>query len=356
MEKTFKIKNNDLLYNLTISSDINSIKFVLNPESSNNNTSYEAIYTLEEFKEKNKIFLSFESIDAIRNSLEQIFQNDKYTIKEKDKNMKITLQASLFEDSVDIDLILYNKDLLPNKIKKKENEEKINNQVQYFNSEKGILDDNNQSMANDSMSQLKNEINLLKQENKKLTASNQKLFKLYNEFNQKIGHSPQILKFKFRPGDNYLVSDNGLVALKCDGGYNWNCYIIGDTKIPQNSISKWKIQLKNFKINQNVWNILIGIGPENNNKEDNFYKNCWSFACGNSKLNIKNLLGKKYMRKEKKIKKGDVIEVIVDRYLGYLSFGINGVNYGIACQIPMEGDLYPVIAIHDIDQIIEIIY
>ena len=356
MEKTIKLKNNELLYNLTISSDTNSIKFVLNPESSNNNTSYESIYTLEDLQEKNKIFLSFESIDSIRNSIEKIFQNDKYTIKEKDKNMKITLQGSLFEDSVDIDLILYNKDLLPNKIKKKEHGENLNNQNQYFKSEKEILDNNNISNANDSMSQLKNEINLLKQENKKLTVSNQKLFKKYNEYNQKIGISPQILKFKFRPGDNYLVSDNGLVALKCDGGYKWNCYIIGDTKIPLNSISKWKIQLKNFKINQNVWNILVGIGPENNNKEENFYKSCWSLSCGNSKINIKNLLGKKYMRKEKKIKKGDIIEVIVDRNLGYLSFGINGVNYGIACQIPMEGDLYPVIAIHDIDQIIEIIY
>ena len=66
---------------------------------------------------------------------------------------------------------------------------------------------------------------------------------------------------------------------------------------------------------------------------------------------------KKYGNKNnKKLSKGDIIEVIVDRKLGNLSFAINGENYGIACsEIPKEDTLYPIVMIHDKNQIVEII-
>ena len=355
-EKSFRLKYDELFYNLILSFDSKSVKFLINPESSKNKESYEAIYTFNDFVNKNKIFYSFESIEEIRKSIEQLLENNKYSIKENSDNIQLILNANLFDNLINIPLILYKKGLVIKKKKKKKEKKNENKENIYLNTENYLLDNEDNNGPNDSLQKLQSEINLLRLENKKLTDSNQKLFKLYDDFNKKIGQTPQIFKFKFKPGINYIVSDNGLVALKADGGYNWNCYILGDTIIPKNAVSKWRIKLKHFEIKKNIWNIMIGIGPDNLNNEELFYKSCWSFICGNSKINIRNLLNKKYMRKERKIKKGDIIEVIVDRIFGNLSFAVNGVNYGIACKIPLENDLYPVIAMYDIDQIVELVY
>ena len=83
----------------------------------------------------------------------------------------------------------------------------------------------------------------------------------------------------------------------------------------------------------------------------------WTFICGQSMICIKSGGGTIYNNKKKaKLNKGDIIEVIVDRKLGNLSFTINGENYGIACsEIPKEDTLYPIVMIHDENQIVEIV-
>ena len=168
------------------------------------------------------------------------------------------------------------------------------------------------------------------------------------------------LIFKFKEGKNYTLSNNCLIATKTEGGDNWNCTIVGNKEIPKNKISKWKIKINNFQIDYffgNSWNILIGIGPDNPNNEENFYMKSWTFICGESKISIKSGKGTRYNnKKQKTLKKGDIIEVIVDRKLGNLSFAINGENYGIACsEIPKEDTLYPIVMINDENQIVEIV-
>ena len=187
-----------------------------------------------------------------------------------------------------------------------------------------------------------------------------------NEFLEKIKNFGKIevnkgentdFIFQFKEGKNYILSNNGLMATKNNGGYIWNCTIVGNKEIPKNEISKWKIKINNFVIKNNSWNVLIGIGPDNPNNEINFYEKCWSFICGKSGLSIKSGNETKYNNKEfKALKKGDIIEVIVDRKLGNLSFAINGENYGIAfSKIPKDNILYPIIMINDQNQIVEII-
>ena len=152
--------------------------------------------------------------------------------------------------------------------------------------------------------------------------------------------------FQFKEGKNYTLSNNGLIATKNEGGDDWNCTIIGNKEIPKNKISKWKITITNFELKGfNAWNILIGIGPDNPNNETYFHKKCWSLFCGKSEINIKSEIGTIYNnKKQKKLNKEDIIEVIVDRKLGNLSFAINGENYGIACsEIPKEEALYPIV-------------
>ena len=88
-----------------------------------------------------------------------------------------------------------------------------------------------------------------------------------------------MFKFKFKNGKNYSVSKNGFVATKNEGGSSYNCTIIGDKEIPKNKISKWKIKLNKISNNEN--NIFIGIGPDNPNNKNDFYKEAWTFVFRN---------------------------------------------------------------------------
>ena len=155
---------------------------------------------------------------------------------------------------------------------------------------------------------------------------------------------------------NYTLDKNGLIATKTGGGDGWNCTIIGNKEIPKNKISSWKIRLSNFYIKANTWNVLIGIGPKNLKNEQCFYKYCWSFICGNSALSVKSGSETNYNNHREKLKQGDIIEVIVDRKKGDLSFAVNGVNYGLNnIKIPENDELFPVVLINDQGQTVEII-
>ena len=63
-----------------------------------------------------------------------------------------------------------------------------------------------------------------------------------------------------------------------------------------------------------------------------------------------------YNNHKEKLKEGDIIEVIVDRGKGNLSFAVNDINFGIACSnIPKDEELYPTIILYEQGQNIEIV-
>ena len=216
--------------------------------------------------------------------------------------------------------------------------------------------------------QMNDEIINLKKENEKIKQMNDEIINLNEKINQmndeiielkKYHNKPNSndYKFKFKIGINYSLNENRTIATKINGGNTWNCSIIGDTEIPKNKISKWKIRLNVFNMTSgNTWDIIIGIGPDNPNNKNCFYNNCWSFICGNSKLSIKSGSETTYTNKYGKLKQGDIIEVIVDRIQGNLSFAVNGENLGIACSnIPFDMILFPVVNIYDELESVEII-
>ena len=130
---------------------------------------------------------------------------------------------------------------------------------------------------------------------------------------------------------------------------------MGNIEIPKNYISKWKIKLNymtDYRLNS--WSILIGIGPKYDGSK-NFHHKCWSFICGECSFNIRNKVSKSNMSKTR-LKSGTVIEIIVDRIKGNLSFIVNGNDCGVACkEIPKEEILYPFVSLYDNGQIVEIV-
>ena len=292
----------------------------------------------------------------------QILKEENKTIKNLNEEIQI-----LKEDNKKIENL--NNEIA--RIKEENKQIKIlNEEIQILKEENKKIENLNNEIAilkeeNKKIKHLNDEIQILKEENKKMKKSKEDLLNLFFEFknnfnNYKNESNDENFKFKFKPGNNYTISKNGLVATKTiDKENKWNCSIIGDKEIPKNKISKWKIRINNITettIN-NSWNILIGIGPDNVNEERNFHRKCWSLICGESKINIRNNV-KDYINKKenKRIKNNDIIEVILDRQNGNLSFEVNGINYGIACSdIPKEDKLYPVINIFDNNQSIEIL-
>ena len=64
----------------------------------------------------------------------------------------------------------------------------------------------------------------------------------------------------------------------------------------------------------------------------------------------------KYNNYPGNLKEGDIIEITVDMNRRTLSFKINGIDYGIACDdISINEQLYPIILINDMNQIVEIV-
>ena len=142
------------------------------------------------------------------------------------------------------------------------------------------------------------------------------------------------------------------VTKNCENG--WNCFVFGDKEVPKNKISKWKIKI-NKKISKNFWDFYIGIGPKLIKKQ--YYNECWSLVSANSeiKANIKGEVAFLNIPKGE-LKIGDIIEVIVDRKLGNLSFAVNGVNFGIiSSNIPKDDELYPSIILYENGASVEIV-
>ena len=157
-------------------------------------------------------------------------------------------------------------------------------------------------------------------------------------------------KFIFNQNNNYKVNNNGLNITKIKS--DWNGSVIGDKEIPKNKITKWKIKI-NSNIRDDYDDMYIGIG-NNNSKGTN---DIWSIYSHCSKVQI-CLQGNciKYNNHKETLKKGDIIEVIVDRISNKLSFFVNDVDFGIACSdLPKDKELYPAILLYEENLNVELI-
>ena len=64
----------------------------------------------------------------------------------------------------------------------------------------------------------------------------------------------------------------------------------------------------------------------------------------------------KYNNKYETLKKGDIIQVIIDRISNQLSFYINDIDFGIACSnIPKDDKLFPIVLLYEKNLNVEIL-
>ena len=364
---------------------LSKIKFKGNGEHFNCN-----VCLIEEIKDEKKNKLNenikyledfSEKIDNLINELKELFKKineSKEELKLKISNLftKIRNTINEREDELLLELeIIYDKTFFKEELIK--NGEKIPNQIKIYK-EKGKKlikewdEDNNKLnyKINDCIN-IENNIKNIFEINESINKCKSKKVDIHfypeeevqiSEFLEKIKKFGEIkegeleykFKFKFKSGNNYNVTNNGLLATKNQGGDSWNCVIIGDKEIPRDRISKWKIKI-NTNVNSGYSDFYIGIGP--GNFTSNLYTECWSLfsSCSTVYLQMKGQ-STTYNNHNETLKKNDIIEVIVDRKLGNLSFAVNEINYGIACSnIPKEEALYPTIVIYEQNHSVEIV-
>ena len=172
-EKKFNLNYNNNNYILVINSNFSTIKFNIYHQDKLDNYIYEETLTLAQLKEKNNLFAIFNSVESARNSIEQILENNKGILSQKDINSFIlTLKISLFEQILDVNIILKKKEMNQNetipilfqKI------QKMSEEIKKLNDEIIIL-----KKENNKIKQLNDEIIILKQENEKIKKLNDEI-------------------------------------------------------------------------------------------------------------------------------------------------------------------------------------
>lgn len=131
--------------------------------------------------------------------------------------------------------------------------------------------------------------------------------------------------------------------------------VIGNASLPLNKVVSWNIRILKMKY-LGSGSGYIGVAPSDINQNADIYSTTgWYLDCFRLKLCSRRLeeFGcsmteeykiKKERGKEDFICKGDVINVVMDTANGELSFGLNGVNYGVAYKgIPLDKPLVPCI-------------
>ena len=300
-----------------------------------------------------------ESKEEIKLKISKIFTKIRNVINEREDQLLLELD-NIYVKSYFKEDIIKKGEKIPNLIKSflekgklLNNEwnddnnliEKINDYLNIENNIKNIIEINE---LIDKYNSKKLNIKFLPEDEQitGLTEQIKKFGEIFNEEDEKF-------KFKFRQANNFNISKNGFMATKY-GSDGWNCAIIGDKEIPKERISKWKIKI-NKNVSNNYNDFYIGIGPKI--FKGNLYNECWSIFSAHSKIAIQmKVKNSNYNNQNIILKEGDIIEIIVDRKLGNLSFAINDINCGIACStIPKDEELYPTIILYEQNLSVEII-
>lgn len=181
---------------------------------------------------------------------------------------------------------------------------------------------------------------------------------IIEDLNKNNSKSMPILKKKtpicFRGGPNYQLNAERTTATKINGNKAL-ATVVAERPLPRNAVTTWKVKLTNY---QTEYNLFIGVAPYDidQSKNDN-YKNSWSFDCFSCNLFLKGASWIDYGTDfDIKPKSKDVICVTMDTSTGTLSFSVNGVDFGVACdEIPTDIDVVPIVLMYQTDDCVELV-
>ena len=305
-------------------------------------------------KELKKIFVKLnDNKDKLKKEIANIFTKIRSALNDRETDLLLEVDTFFDEKYFKEDLIKQG-EKTPNRIKIILDKEKSLNEG--WNDKNKLVQNINESInIENNIKNIKDMGEIIKKYNSEVI--NVCFFPKENEISkilEKIKKFGEIndgkYEFKFIPQDVYNIDENGVNIIKNHEGYDG--VLFGNKEIPKNKITKWKIKIKG-EVRYNYNDIFIGIGDINSKT----YDSCWSIysACSNIRLYLKEKT-LNYNNHEEKLKKDDVIEVIVDRISNKLSFTVNDVNFGVACEnLPKEEALFPTLYLYQNNHSVELL-
>ena len=169
------------------------------------------------------------------------------------------------------------------------------------------------------------------------------------------------------PGDviwwhKYSVDEeNPKVATK-DSGNSYST-VVGNTPLPPGKVTSWGVKVLKAMYGDGL-GIYVGVAPADicQSERENYKKCGWYFDCYWSKLfsgKPQCYFDREYgprKREGKYVRKGDIVGVEMDMAKGELSFGLKGVNLGVAYEgIPLDKPLVPCVLLLNVGDSVKLV-
>ena len=306
--KSIEYKQNDISYEIKISSDSNNAHFFVK-NINKIDSFYELEISFSDIQKKNPLFKIYQTIQEFINSVEGFIQNKNISIQESNNNLILNI--------IVFNMMNGNKENVSFTLYKKENNNK-DEIIKYLCKKVDVLEEKLEQMN-------KNYLNL-------------------KETVDKLTKKDETFSFVWENNSNCQLL-NGKKGIKKLQNAGWNTGIKGNNLLKRNAVNTFKIRVNH--VNRDKSGLEFGMTKFNSNTSQ-----CgidWHMSCSGTRSH-------KYGSfVNKTINEGDIMTFIADLKNGTLEVKQNDISLGKLYDIPTNEDLVPSASIYYVGDEIEFI-
>ena len=307
--KSIEYKQNDISYEIKISSDSNNAHFFVK-NINKIDSFYELEISFSDIQKKNPLFKIYQTIQEFINSVEGFIQNKNISIQESNNNLILNI--------IVFNMMNGNKENVSFTLYKKENNNK-DEIIKYLCKKVDVLEEKLEQMN-------KNYLNL-------------------KETVDKLTKKDETFSFVWENNSNCQLLNGKKAIKKIYNGGSWNTGIKGNNLLRRNAVNTFKIRVNH--VNGDKSGLQFGISKFNSNTSQ-----CgidWHMSCSGTRSH-------KYGSfVNKTINEGDIMTFIADLKNGTLEVKQNDISLGKLNNIPTNEDLVPSASIYYVGDEIEFI-
>ena len=307
--KSIEYKQNDISYEIKISSDSNNAHFFVK-NINKIDSFYELEISFSDIQKKNPLFKIYQTIQEFINSVEGFIQNKNISIQESNSNLILNI--------IVFNMMNGNKENVSFTLYKKENNNK-DEIIKYLCKKVDVLEEKLEQMN-------KNYLNL-------------------KETVDKLTKKDEPFSFVWENNSNCQLLNGKKRIKKIQNGGYWNTGIKGSNLLRRNEVNTFKIRVNH--VNGDKTGLDFGITRFNSNTSScgiDWYMGCHS---------TNDYAYKSFSNQE--INEGDIMTFIADLKNGTLEVKKNDISLGKLHNLPTNEDLVPSASIYYVNDEIEII-
>ena len=306
--KSIEYKQNDISYEIKISSDSNNAHFFVK-NINKIDSFYELEISFSDIQKKNPLFKIYQTIQEFINSVEGFIQNKNISIQESNNNLILNI--------IVFNMMNGNKENVSFTLYKKENHNK-DEIIKYLCKKVDVLEEKLEQMN-------KNYLNL-------------------KETVDKLTKKDETFSFVWENNSNCQLL-NGKKRIKKTQNDGWNTGIKGSNLLRRNEVNTFKIRVNHVHVDKS--GLVFGITRFNSNTSS--YGIDWHMSCNSTSSHAYKSFSKQ------EINEGDIMTFIADLKNGTLEVKKNDISLGKLHNLPTNEDLVPSASIFYVNDEIEII-